>query len=364
MVVSMTSLAAAQPSIHLVPPIPGSNYSQVRAISLDGTTVVGSSSNQLGQEAIRWTQATGTQRLGALAGHLLSDGYGVSGDGSVSAGVSINYAAPYLHRAFQRTSGGSIQELPSLPGSSTGSAYARALSADGTVAVGASMQPGNYHATMWSGGTVIDMGVLPTGVFSSALAVSGNGLVAVGYADTATPSSDAFVWTQSEGMRTLGQIPGMGAASSRATAVSYDGAVIAGSYWNRAFRWTEAGGMEGLGTLAPNLGSWGLGISADGSVVVGGSVQEGLGGPGWMWTRSTGMVDLNTYLPTLGVNLSGWVLDESVGVSADLTTLAGTGYYQGAVRGWVVSGLPPLPSPSVAVALCTFAMVSAQRRRR
>jgi probable HAF family extracellular repeat protein len=38
--------------------------------------------------------------------------------------------------------------------------------------------------------------------------------------------------------------------------------------WERPFRWTQADGMQDLGTLG-GAWSWGYGVSADGAVVVG-----------------------------------------------------------------------------------------------
>ncbi|GIV12363.1 MAG: hypothetical protein KatS3mg021_0645 [Fimbriimonadales bacterium] len=66
----------------------------------------------------------------------------------------------------------------------------------------------------------------------------------------------------------------LGGGSSVASAVSADGSVVVGEARNasgllRAFRWTQATGMQDLGTLPGGNTSEALGVSADGSVVVG-----------------------------------------------------------------------------------------------
>ena len=65
----------------------------------------------------------------------------------------------------------------------------------------------------------------------------------------------------------------LGGGSSVASAVSADGSVVVGEARNasgllRAFRWTQATGMQDLGTLGGDQ-SEAFGVSADGSVVVG-----------------------------------------------------------------------------------------------
>jgi probable HAF family extracellular repeat protein len=66
----------------------------------------------------------------------------------------------------------------------------------------------------------------------------------------------------------------LGGSTSWALGVSADGSVVVGWAASNlvdqypAFRWTAAGGMQNLGMLGGNR-SWADGVSADGSVVVG-----------------------------------------------------------------------------------------------
>lgn len=167
-----------------------------------------------------------------------------------------------------------------------------AVSADGVYIVGQYLDAnGDYIAMRWDiTGTdpLEDLGELPTGtVESEALAVSGDGSVVVGDSLVENPNNpsrdlvEAFIW-EAGVMTGLGFLEvSSGNDQSVATAISDDGAVVAGSSHvsnpggggkvNEAFIW-EAGVMTGLGFLADDgnhYESEALAISGDGFVVVG-----------------------------------------------------------------------------------------------
>jgi probable HAF family extracellular repeat protein len=111
---------------------------------------------------------------------------------------------------------------------------------------------------------------------SSALDVSDDGSVVVGQLST-PPTSQPFRWQNgvTTGLGWLGTSSGQG----NARAVSADGSVVVGSTTSSAantpdaflepFRW-ENGVMSGLGFLDPvQRGGQALGVSADGSIVIG-----------------------------------------------------------------------------------------------
>ena len=83
--------------------------------------------------------------------------------------------------------------------------------------------------------------------------MSGDGSVVVGYGNSSHASAEAFRWTQAGGMVGLGFQPGW--TRSQAYGVSADGSTVigygssAGTSRNEAFRWTQAGGMESLGFI-------------------------------------------------------------------------------------------------------------------
>ncbi len=305
----------------IISTFPG-GYSGVRALSADGTVVVGDSTSPVGfqeNHAMRWSGGVATD-LGTLGG-LLSQAFGVSADGSVVVG-SAGYDISLQDHAF-RWSGGVMSDLGTL-GGSTSAAYG--VSADGLVVVGASSITGNLetHAFRWSGGVMSDLGTLG-GTNSRAYGVSADGSVVVGHSYMAGPFSiHAFRWSGGV-MSDLGTL---GGTSSSARAVSADGSVvvgsadIAGDLYSHAFRWS-GGVMSDLGTLGGTSSS-ARAISADGRVVVGTSAVNNRVAA-FRWTAGTGIQSVQSLLAAAGVNVSGWQLQTADAVSADGTVIGGNG---------------------------------------
>src|SRR5206468_274992 len=162
----------------------------------------------------------------------------------------------------------------------------------------------------------IDLGTLPGGRDSRALAVNDSGQV-VGWSNQPSGQSLAFSWTPAGGMIDLGTLGGPG---SNALAVNANGQVVGESIVtlgvsNHAFSWTPAGGMIDLGALG------GLGIFTqsvafalnDAGQVVGRSTITG-GSHAFSWTPAGGMIDLGTLGGTstaAAVNANGQVVGSS-----------------------------------------------------
>jgi probable HAF family extracellular repeat protein len=315
---------------------PGEATSASRALSADGSVVAGDGGDAFAGRAFRWTHAGGMENPDLLPGGTYSFGAGMSADGSVVVGYGDS---PVGQRAYRWTRAGGIEVLGVLSGGvqSLGSA----ASADGSVVVGTSGSTNGYRAFRWTrAGGMEDLGTMTGGAISLAYSVSADGSVVVG--DGYSPIGDvAFRWTRGGGMERLGALSG--GAFSFAYAVSADGSVVVGDsdspQGDIAYRWTRAGGMVSLGTLP---GTWDYMVSnavnADGSAVVGASV--GLDGKAFLWTPSLGLVDLNLYLPTLGIDLSGWLLTDAGGVSADGRTIVGTGTHNGVTEAWLATLFP------------------------
>lgn len=186
--------------------------------------------------------------------------YLVSHDGSVVIGT--------LDTRLYRWESGVLEEV-------SRSAWAKALTPDGTVMVGVDRTAfsGSYgHAYRWTGSVGLDLGTLG-GRRSHANAVSDNGAVVVGAAGFSMNHDHQHAFRWENGVMT--DIDFMGGNNSEAMAVSADGAVVVGvarmipNYHHRAFRWENGTGID-LGSLGGEYVE-ALAVSADGSVIAGDS---------------------------------------------------------------------------------------------
>ena len=265
------------------------DFSSANSISSDGSTIVGFTGPT--QLAFRWTKPGGIQTLGTLGG-ATSVAVDCSMDGSVVVGTSLGAG---FSASYRWTSASGMVNIGNPPVGSP--ATARGVSGDGTIIVG---HTNIDHPFRWTSAT----GVVLFGpdVRGGANDISDDGSTVVGWT-TSGGNGVAFRWTQAGGMQTIGTL---GGGWSEARAVSADGSVVVGEAANaggfrRAFRWTQAGGMQDLGTLGGgNQTAIAWGVSADGSVVVGESENPGFFTRAFRWTASSGMKDLGT----LGGNTS------------------------------------------------------------
>ncbi|MFO0973534.1 MAG: PEP-CTERM sorting domain-containing protein, partial [Phycisphaerae bacterium] len=204
---------------------------------------------------------------------------------------------------------------------------------------------------------------------SAAYAVNGDGSVVVGRSNS-IHDSEPMRWSETGGMIGLGRIPGA-AYGGVALAVSSDGSVVVGQAngiaGGEAFRWTAATGMIGLGDLPGGIfRSGALGISGDGSLIVGqASIDSSIGIPGgittaMIWDAQHGMRQLEAALvQDYGLALPGWWLYAATAVSQDGSAIVGWGKNpQGNQEAFLVL----LPEPASA-GLLALAMVLFPRRR-
>ena len=168
----------------------------------------------------------------------------------------------------------------------------------------------------------LGLGDLPGGTFSSyANGVSYDGSIVAGNGTTEN-GSQAFIWTESSGMLSIGNVADNSFRESYANQISGDGRTIVGEgdstgsgIWedHQGFRWTDTGGMEKFGNLNSSSRYKVYAVSADGSVIAGESGKQA-----YRWTQDEGMVGLGYFL--------GLPNSRALGVSSDGSVIAGSGY--------------------------------------
>lgn len=132
--------------------------------------------------------------------------------------------------------------------------------------------------------------------------ISQNGLVVAGQATNSAGQQEAFRWTAATGMQGLGILSAnpSGNLRSYANGISADGSVIVGgtsspavtstsSSATEAFRWTAATGMVGLGMLPGGGSSNATGVSNDGNAVVAYGAATGYTLQSAIWTPGGGL---------------------------------------------------------------------------
>lgn len=322
--------------------LPGDQASSATAISPDGTIVVGTSGQintvpdpPVAGQPFRWSSTQGMQPLGGTGAPS-----GASNDGGVIVADLNNWQG--LPRASRFIS--DWESLDPLPGGvATG---ANGVSADGSTTVGWSGTPVGLEAVRWtSDGAVQSLHGSQLARPSRATAVSRDGVVIVGSYILPGWGQQAFRWTESDGMMSLGQSFG-----SVATAVSADGSVIAGyvTHVNNdqtdspiAFRWTQETGIVIIG----DLNSKTTGISGDGSLVIGYHSDlphsNGIYSP-WVWDAANGQRTLSSFFTEHGVIFSGELITVTA-VSSDGRTFVGAGVNpSGLTQAWVAT----IPEPA------------------
>lgn len=179
--------------------------------------------------------------------------------------------------------------------------------------------------------TFTGVGDLPGGGFHSiAMGLSADGSTVVGRSTSAS-GPEAFRWVNGSTIEGLGDLAG-GAFDSEAAAASADGSVVVGTSdgdeppTSRAFRWTEASGMEAVPDFWIGAALWHVAqdVTADGSIVAGWNYLDFFGSlvgfNGWLIQGNSLVWDLETLTPTP----DGQVLSPEVrAISADGSVWAG-----------------------------------------
>jgi len=273
---------------------PIAQEAEAYAVSDDGSKIVGWARGLSGfQRPFVWTAATGMQELSNVPG---SDAIArdISHDGSIIVGLFFVDAEGSWH-AFQ-LSAGVVTDLGFLPGGSD--SKAQGVCGLGAAVVGSTVDStGIQRAFRWRNGVMENLAGLRKDL-AYAEDCSDHGNVVVG---TSINSRGDIIATRWDSRARAVSLGALGGNSSEAHATSADGAVVVGGaglpFVNgvsefSAFRWTRATKIQQLSQVLQNLGvnnvtfcnqipcpagTWflqfALGISPDGSVIVGDTVD-------------------------------------------------------------------------------------------
>jgi len=372
-VVAGASTIAAAQSFQGVGIPDGLPRSEARGVSDDGSTVVvqASTDDGPGSAAFVWQAGPGLTPVPALSGANFNTGFAISGDGASVVGGSGTWGTPFTP---YRSGTDGLISLGDLPGGRiVGQGFGASF--DGSAVVGFSEVVGPdeggplSNAFRWTEDDgIVALAPLAGDNQSLGNGVSRDGRTAVGQSgSTATFEFEPAVWSADGTPQGLGLLAG---SFGRANAVSDNGVVVGGSsspntadglfFETEAFRWTEADGMTGLGDLAGgDFFSAAEATTADGSIVVGFGFTD-VGQEASYWTEPTGMIRMTDVLDQAGLDLAGWTLTNVYGVTPDGLTFVGSGTNpDGLTEGWVAT----IPEPA-SLSLLGFAGAALLRRRR
>lgn len=339
--------------------------SKVAGISGDGQIVCGSSVSGNGEEAFTWTFSGGMTGLGDLPNSpFRSSLNALNTDGATGAGL-VTISLTQTRGAKWVQGSGFTSYAPQ--GGSFPYSDARDISGDGSKLVGASSTTFGPRAMLWSNGSAPqNLGVISVSgadsLSSLAEGISNDGSTVVGTSqysitqDAPNPEnlnpppppiiiaqgSQAFFWRSGVGITSLGDLAG-GTLGSGALGVSGDGSIIVGYG-------TSGSGQEAVvwsgGTPVYNgdLAGGGVGaklndITPDGSWAVGQGTDAN-GQQAVIWDATNGMRRLRDIISAAGIPLGSWKLQEAVAISDDGDVIVGNGINpNGLSEGWMISGI-------------------------
>ena len=241
--------------------------------------------------AFRWSHATGIRILPPLDGDTRSTADAISADGTVAVGASGNGAR---NVAVRWVGDGEAESLGVLSGDTD--SLALGVSADGKAVLAKSTGGSVDRASRWTPQLgMVALAKFPDNQPLFAVAMSRDGASIIGSVNVlATGKNVAFLWTDGSPPQLQKLVPLPGEVTSNATAVSADGKVVVG--WSaaanlagRPVRWRNGGLPEILD--ATGKAAVAKGVSPDGSVVFG---PKSGGQVAFSWDAVNGQVILPT----------------------------------------------------------------------
>lgn len=341
----------------------------------DTGVAAGSTGNASG-EYFLWTSGTGALPIGgAPPGNGIGGQAKVSNDGRYISGTTYNAAMDYHEMSKFDVMTGTWTGYGAIPGvgqqvdQEVSSGWG--MSGDGLSTVGlgwTSLGTADTHAYQWKDGVgAIDLGSNAVGQSARASAVDYDGNVVAGWQDGA--GRQGAVWV--DGVEELIFLPG-GTIAQEAFAVSDDGNWVTGlglgSFFGAAetYRYNP---HTDTTEMIPNLAVGGesrlagADISADGSIIVGGTwgIGPATFGKAIIWQEGVGTMLLTDYLDGLGISYpAGYGFNFVSGISSDGQWLTGWGNPTGGPgnESWVIH--IPEPTTGLLLALGSLALI---RRR-
>jgi uncharacterized membrane protein len=328
---SCTCWGSAPPSLVTLPVFPGTTGSYANAVSADGMTVVGSvNSGGGGGDAVRWSRASDSAPWSIESVASNADVSGVSADGSVVAGQRSN------GQVFRWTRAQGAIDVGN-PGDNT---RVHGMSADAGAIVGSFEVSGVARAFRWTAAGGFQVLTMPDGsVGGIALATNNDGTVVVGKWGSAPGTYwRAFRWTQGGASQDIGTVSGASTFYSIANGVSLDGVTVVGeSSWQslyKPFVWRSgqtAPIRSMLGDLQIGWSGIALGISGDGRTSVGyyytATAQFAI-----VINKWNSGTTLPVLLHSIGVDSPEWAHD--TGFTAELLYATGSNFDGTVIVGW------------------------------
>jgi probable HAF family extracellular repeat protein len=296
--------------------LPGSNnFSRGYAIN-DSGVVVGESDNN-NSRAFRWDAVNGMVGLTRLAG---DNDRGVAHDIN-NAGTIVGISGNGVTSRPTMWVNGTASDLGSLDGTTTSFGRAWGINDNGA-AVGFTLTAagGPSKATLWSGGTIVNLGSYSPSSFSEAFAINDDG-IAVGAAVNGTTPGGTSIrratrWEIVEGVPVLTDLGSLGRTFSEAKDIN------------------DLGQIVGFATS------------------ISGSPQAA-----WLWDDGV-MTDLNTLISAD----SGWTLLSAEGIN-DHGDIVGFGIFGGVTRAFLLTEVPE-PSSLAIFGVAASLLYPWRRRRR
>lgn len=281
-----------------------------------------------------WTQHNGIQALTPPEGQDISSPSAINDLDEV-----VGYSSATVNRESQyhavMWSHGTVRSLGGLSrcGGDACQNFATAISQNGLVTGCSDISPaGASHAFLWNSKRgMLDLGTLGYGS-SCGEAVNDNGAVA-GSLDDIGFATIGFFWTPADGMQQIYPLPGADYVSpaygiNNSNEVVGQTAYVGGDFtYFHAYLWIKGKGMTDLGILGNVPVSSQANAINDNEQIVGWS-----GSTAFIWSREQGMVGLNTLIDPN----SGWILNTANSITNN-GLITGSGTINGETHGFLLT---------------------------